>query len=445
MLLFCYLLYPYKDQPMQTVLILPIQFQEFFVLKKSPINFPSLEIKDTTDFPLKHIKLWDSWNLPFEKKIKKAIKIEYNNYVCYHYAKISKNINTYLNYAQQKKNITIIKFFINLGYVDTNTSFNFSCEYSFFDIIKKMLKKRLKRTSLNFGLECAIKNNNYNIVKLLFTRGIIYEEQVYYICRTGKLPLFNLLIKFKLPCLHYRDLLSNACFGGNLEIVKFALNYDSAIENLWDHDVDAYNFGLIHAIEGKKIDIVRYLIKLGANNLNDALIKASRLDNIEIVELLIKSGANDIVNALLSTSDFEISKLIFDQIKVKDHDFSYYIEYLVTKEMLDSLTFFIKEKKLIYDNNRCLVHAIVNRNFPIFKLIVDDMLLRGSNIIDINQLLEFNKSNKIGYISYYKLRTYIEKCGYPIEECSYCFSDDDDDMVSDNYCDSDYDSDYFND
>jgi hypothetical protein len=76
--------------------------------------------------------------------------------------------------------------------------------------------------------------------------------------------------------------------NGQGEVVK------SLINHYWKDSLD----------ELLRLEIVKNLISLGANDLNDALYGASTCGRLEIVKYLISLGANGLNGALSRASDY---------------------------------------------------------------------------------------------------------------------------------------------
>jgi ankyrin repeat protein len=79
------------------------------------------------------------------------------------------------------------------------------------------------------------------------------------------------------------DGLNYACQGGNLEIVKLMIKKGA---NIW-------NWGLEGACEGGHLEIVNLMIEKGANDWNNGLYGACKGGKLEMVNLMNEKGANN--------------------------------------------------------------------------------------------------------------------------------------------------------
>lgn len=121
-------------------------------------------------------------------------------------------------------------------------------------------------------------------------RYCVVFEGFYGACRAGHFFLATLMFRYILNIGNARwhsDFKSlglfYACYGGNIEIIKFLIK----------NDFDEWDEGLKGACHGGQQEIAELMIKLGANNFNHALQNACEGGNMEIVKLMIEKGANN--------------------------------------------------------------------------------------------------------------------------------------------------------
>jgi ankyrin repeat protein len=177
-------------------------------------------------------------------------------------------------------------------------------------------------------IHCRNNTNYYNI-------GFKYA------CENDQLEIAKFMIKNGSN--YWRVGLEKACYNGHLDIVKLII--DAADVNGFKEGIISWNEGLIHACRGeengniisKKIDgnntgyvrteIVKLMIKKGANNLNMAFLTIcengsskhihSQSIKMEIVNLMIDLGVNNWNGGLMSACMFggntEIAKLMIEK------------------------------------------------------------------------------------------------------------------------------------
>ncbi|KAJ3032098.1 hypothetical protein HDV00_007985 [Rhizophlyctis rosea] len=166
------------------------------------------------------------------------------------------------------------------------------------DVIRK-LNSEARRVHLGNLLTISFANSNTVLMKFALdglVQYALFENQSY-------LPQ------------RLRPLLAQACGSGSVEIVQLLLDYGS-----WIHDgVGWAGDGLFQAINGNHVDVVKLLLKAGADIIRPLpLVQAVSLSGVEIVGLIIRAGAdmNAVTGAPLrsavSRGNCDLVKLLLD-------------------------------------------------------------------------------------------------------------------------------------
>jgi hypothetical protein len=128
----------------------------------------------------------------------------------------------------------------------------------------------------------GLRIGSYRISKEgLQTYGTLLNKQLYDACFSGNLDIVKFIIEKGVDDLNWG--LTGACYGGHLDIVKFIM----------EKGVDDLNWGLTGACYGGHLDIVKFLIEKGANDWNRGLYGACSGRHLDIVKFTIEKGAND--------------------------------------------------------------------------------------------------------------------------------------------------------
>lgn len=163
--------------------------------------------------------------------------------------------------ACQGGNMELIKFIMGMGTSNWNSGLEGACECGHMDVLKLMIDKGAD--DWDNGLEFAGQGGNLDMVKFMIENG-------------------------NSATMHWDNCFRNACHFGHFHIVKFLL--EKYGNKLCAHYLDN---GLACACGGNHMDIVKFMISIGAKNWNDGLKSACRHGNLDIVKFMVESGANN--------------------------------------------------------------------------------------------------------------------------------------------------------
>jgi hypothetical protein len=237
----------------------------------------------------------------------------------------------YLTYEYFINDIMLVKYLFNNGLTDFDTFLHTaSCENAI-ETVKLMLNKgTYDLKNLNGCLMSASMRNYYEICVLLINEGARdLKIALTYSIENGNLKLYT-FITYKLSK-PYKINLKIACTDKTSLFVKLAI----------DLGCNDFNDGLHAAIHSNVLENVKLMIKCGATNnedifnyackccisgkivellyddkynLNRSLKKAVKCESFEVCEFLIKKGANNFNEALLKWdtewSGSDIAKLL---------------------------------------------------------------------------------------------------------------------------------------
>ena len=186
-------------------------------------------------------------------------------------------IKFYLQHPQQyflelaeKGNIDLIKYLV------THASFGKDNIY--------------KLSTLDYTLNHAAKY--LNVVEYLVSQGADIDNALIYAAENGYLEIIkyglNYYYKHHSIMQLLNQLLDLATRGGHVNIMKYLIAEGA-------NDI---NTALLAAISSNKDFVIPYLVSLGANNLNSALMLAVENGYLPIVKYLVSHGANNLNTAL---------------------------------------------------------------------------------------------------------------------------------------------------
>ena len=127
-----------------------------------------------------------------------------------------------------------------------------------------------------------------------------FNNDVYYI-QNNLLPFYSQFLGNKNNIKWLKNRICDSCFYGNLGILKLLLTYTTIENNIFNIDtfVESYQTILILACDHNHTNIIKYLLKIGADpnirelsNDRTALYYAIINNNFEIVKCLVESKIN---------------------------------------------------------------------------------------------------------------------------------------------------------
>ena len=125
---------------------------------------------------------------------------------------------------------------------------------------------------------------------------------LYIACGAGSWTIARMLLERGASIVsRYSDSLASASRGGNIDVVKLLLSWDSDNVRVSQESIDE---ALINAARSGHVNVARYLVEYGtsADALNSALFSAVVRHEVELAAFLIDSGAD--FNVIRPTSDY---------------------------------------------------------------------------------------------------------------------------------------------
>lgn len=140
-----------------------------------------------------------------------------------------------------------------------------------------------------FDLSDAISSRNIELITSLIEKGeIMLNKHMIQACERGDKEIAEFIIAQSPDHIcenAWSQFLLGACESSNFELIKMIGKHLMGSPNL--------NMSLLRACVVGNIEVVNYLIDLGANCLNCALYTACQYGHMEVIKLLINKGAND--------------------------------------------------------------------------------------------------------------------------------------------------------
>jgi ankyrin repeat protein len=192
--------------------------------------------------------------------------------------------------ACESGNMSIVKLIFNHGVEDWDGVMQSAGKSGSMDIIEFLIDVGL--TDWKGGLVGGCYSGNMDIVKLMLKHGIEGSDLNYRLglvnaCRGGHLEIVKLMLGFKIR--DYHSALKSACFNGNMEIIELILDRCSRQAGNTNTFNGNLQSGLAYACMGRQLDVIVYMIKIGAV-VTDRRIEISR--DPEVVELLKAAKEN---------------------------------------------------------------------------------------------------------------------------------------------------------
>jgi len=226
-----------------------------------------------------------------------------------------------LKYVASKGYWDIFDYFVELKSTDTTGAIEGAAYGGYIDVVKKVLEtSRYSTVETAYGIEGAIAGDHVEILEYLlsdkgpgyFNPGLEVRNGeilgVYMLENAAKTHSIK-TIKYLIDKGYndYNSGLIGAAIGGHRDLVDYFIQLGA----------DEFNEPLIMAASGGYRDLVEYFVKLGADDFNGALSKAIRGGHVELVDYFLDLGANefdgpnDAAAAAASVGDINIiNKLI---------------------------------------------------------------------------------------------------------------------------------------
>lgn len=233
-----------------------------------------------------------------------------------YFLNIEPNYNVALSGICKFKNYKLLNHILTYAEnIDDDNLFQIGCEFGNIEFIKNALNKGLN-ANLNKNIEIACKSTN-EIILFLFNEEKL-ETWMYNLCQSGNFVMFKYFYeKYSCHHLNHNILLIDSAKSGNLNFLKYI--YDKHLHNdsldtvaymaskygyldivkfLIDCGINNIDTIFEEACYSGNIELIKFLISLGIKNLNNALIRASYAKNKDIIKFLISHGANNLNDAL---------------------------------------------------------------------------------------------------------------------------------------------------
>lgn len=264
-----------------------------------------------------------------------AYYMNYKHIINFLHKKGADEMNHVINGACKGNDIDLVKKIIKSEHAISYGTFSDACFNGNQKIINLLIKKfsnDWNENMWNVGFYSACRGNHYNIAKDIIMNVSKIDVALQYACFNQNMPLIKLIMKHRL----FRDVvdfgLYGACESGNINIINLMIKYGATdfggalnyacqnnnidvIKYLIDLGCDDWDDGLDGASYGGHINLVNMMIKNGANNWDDSLFSSTSQGHYEISKLLIEKGANNLNECLIlvcSENKFNIAKLLIE-------------------------------------------------------------------------------------------------------------------------------------
>lgn len=213
------------------------------------------------------------------------------------------NLNKGLIYASFLGNLELLKYLLSFSLsfalrakegsnesstkeesIDFNEIFTTACRYNHMHIIRFL--ETDYPLDINEGFISACIAGHKKLIKKLIKRGANkFNKGLLIAAAKNNLELLNFFIGKGANELN--GAFGMGCYHGSGSIIA------NLIVMLRGTDILDYNFGLKKACAGGHLEIARFLIDIGATNINGCFFDACKSENLDLVILLIKAGASD--------------------------------------------------------------------------------------------------------------------------------------------------------
>lgn len=224
---------------------------------------------------------------------------------------------------------------------------------------------------MNQELQKKCNNNNIRgIVNYINQNKLSYDSVLQYACYKGNMCVIKYILKFN-ENLNYNEAMFYACMSNNDTIIKLFLPKITNHNEIFKKLCYLGNLNIVQLIVNTHIDKI---------NINHGIIEASVYGYEEIIKLLIKCGANDINAFLRTLAKYGHTTLAKEMIRRSKRNDIYYTtgtgdilrNYAVLETCrfghLETLNMFIEEK-IMFDIERAKKLANEGHHNKILQLI----------------------------------------------------------------------------
>lgn len=213
------------------------------------------------------------------------------------------NVEDGFTAAVTEESIEMMDFMVDLGAVDSELGMYEAGKIGSEVMVLELIKRG--NTSLHSALRGACKRGHYRLAQMILNdlrRYCPYFDDerapMHEACQSGDLKMVNLIVS-RYPEVYKSNLKSGflgACRGGNRDVVDFMLKKSKAQHLTTSTRV--LNQGFRIACEKGHVELVRYLVSIGADDYNEALFHGCKSGNQELIDYLVSLGANNWNRAL---------------------------------------------------------------------------------------------------------------------------------------------------
>jgi len=187
------------------------------------------------------------------------------------------------------------------------------------------LTARLGADQVRWAMRLAARMGSMRIICALVRRGCVeWDEGLVGACEGNRVAIMRYMQH--MGATDHRRAFFSACVEGSDDVVGlYAIEtplrvglaegflgacmggHQSTIDLFIDLGFSDWEWGLIGAVEGEHLDVAGNMIRLGAENLDEALLHACRLADptLAVVRLLVDEGARNFNDALRAAAENE--------------------------------------------------------------------------------------------------------------------------------------------
>ncbi|AGF85635.1 repeat protein [Moumouvirus goulette] len=270
------------------------------------------------------------------------------------------------------KNLSTFIYLIDLG-ADYNSMelFNWACCSNYIDLVKYLHLHNIrleKNLGIPDGLYLASINNHYDMVKYLLENNDYFKFDIasiyYYSCTRNNFEMvkfihYHFTSNNILPDYNLIKMESNliwSCLCGYTDLGMSIINFMKMYGENFNID---YELLFEHTCQGGSLKLQKEILKMfnpNQKNLNSGLLLATNNSNIDIIHYLIDLGAD------LDDPNKCIEKVCSNYAGISNNGNKYETFKFLMKNGID----------ISYDNNCAIFLASKYKNFDIVKLLLDE-------------------------------------------------------------------------